>query len=551
MRSPKGAQEAATRRFGSNLDLATNDTFVGLQRFPDDPPGSYTTESGKGIDGNDAQAVVARKPDLQFMATRRRYDSGSVPTIRELRAAWDRILEVDTSGGKVHVLDFHQRLTPEDHEFIRTDPFLGKYVQALRGWHELVSRKILTPEERRRIRKIGLGFWDEPDTITEGIAYPDPYELGVPFTESKMGLFYDPVSVFDHPSPPLTPHDYGTRVVENFFHELAHLRKHEDGDEHLAMLAKMAEGVSDEEIIPILRELRQAAAGGLNVRGRFAVEFEQARNWYSQRFEQGTGRRLRLDQQRSVELSAGRENGSIESGERPESPPKARSSGRVPEVTAGSLVEPPEGSLASGPNNEGDPRQLTSSASDSLDRSVLGKPPLPNSSSVIEPPPRSDPSSRLENNSDFGPKVLPAIVGSTGGLVVSQSQKSSGGNDHGGTLLAKAVGVRGSLKHDTYTDAEGKKRTAKWYGIGATPQGRGEREAMAAHLRRRRPELAGRTWFVPGVGTGTLQELVVERGVVPAEVGNIYRQDGQKWRSGGGRSGASGARAPASAGSYR
>jgi hypothetical protein len=130
-------------------------------------------------------------------------------------------------------------------------------------------------------------------------------------------------------------------------------------------------------------------------------------------------------------------------------------------------------------------------------------------------------------------------------------QKVSGGNDQGGILLARTVAVRGSLKHDTYIDAEGKKRTAKWYGIGAAPEARADREAMAVHLLRRRPELAGRRWFVPSVGNGTLQTLVVERGVVPAEVGNVYRQDGQPWRSGGGRTGSSREIAPARAGSYR
>lgn len=57
--------------------------------------------------------------------------------------------------------------------------------------------------------------------------------------------------------------------------------------------------------------------------------------------------------------------------------------------------------------------------------------------------------------------------------------------------------------------------------------------------------------FVPGVDWRMLPELLVERGVVPVEVGNLYRQDGQKWRSGGGRSDASGPRVPVRAGSYR
>jgi hypothetical protein len=72
-------------------------------------------------------------------------------------------------------------------------------------------------------------------------------------------------------------------------------------------------------------------------------------------------------------------------------------------------------------------------------------------------------------------------------------------------------------------DGEGKKRNAKWYVIGAAPERRAERELMLAHLLRRRPEPSHRRWYIPGVGSGTLRVLVVERGVVPAEVGNVYR----------------------------
>ena len=155
------------------------------------------------------------------------------------------------------------------------------------------------------------------------------------------------------------------------------------------------------------------------------------------------------------------------------------------------------------------------------------------------------------NGADGSSKPLSGAILLGSGLAADRQTRASGGNDRGGLLLARAVAVRGSLKHDTYVDRDGKKRTAKWYVVGATPQARGEREAMAAHLLRRRPDLAGRTWFLPGVGSGTLPDLVVERGVVPAEVGNLYRQDGQQWRSGGGQAGNVGRKNPMAAGGYR
>jgi len=153
-----------------------------------------------------------------------------------------------------------------------------------------------------------------------------------------------------------------------------------------------------------------------------------------------------------------------------------------------------------------------------------------------------------EPPANSGSKPLLGIVGAATGLGIASQQNASGGNDRGGVLLTRAVRVRGSLKHDTYVDTEGKKRTAKWYVIGNAPEAR---VAMATYLLRRRPELVGRTWFIPGVGSGTLETLLVERGVMPAKAGNVYRQEGQKWRSGGGRAGAGGGAEPPRAGGYR
>ena len=168
--SPTETLKVSDLHFGPKRVLGPNEPSVKLHRSQYD----LTRPSAAGATKNAGTQEVPTKstntPGLQFMATRRRYAVTSSPTARELRNAWDRILEVETSGGNVHVLDFHQRLTLEDYEFLRTDPFLGKYVQTLHDWHELVKRTVLTPEERNRIQKIGLGFWDESDTVTEGIA---------------------------------------------------------------------------------------------------------------------------------------------------------------------------------------------------------------------------------------------------------------------------------------------------------------------------------------------------------------------------------------------
>ena len=66
---------------------------------------------------------------------------------------------------------------------------------------------------------------------------------------------------------------------------------------------------------------------------------------------------------------------------------------------------------------------------------------------------------------------------------------------------------------------------------------------MYAHLVGQRPELASGTWSVPGYGKGTLRELLVERGVVPAELADRYAVAGVKARPGGGRARQEAARA--------
>jgi hypothetical protein len=58
---------------------------------------------------------------------------------------------------------------------------------------------------------------------------------------------------------------------------------------------------------------------------------------------------------------------------------------------------------------------------------------------------------------------------------------------------------------------------------------------MYAHLVGQRPELASGTWSVPGYGRRTLRELLVEQGVVPAELADRYALAGAKGRPSGGR----------------
>jgi len=107
-----------------------------------------------------------------------------------------------------------------------------------------------------------------------------------------------------------------------------------------------------------------------------------------------------------------------------------------------------------------------------------------------------------------------------------------------GALQAAARGASGRGK-------------VRWYEVGARPEARAQREAMYAHLVGQRPELASGTWSVPGYGKGTLRELLVERGVVPAELADRYAVAGATRRPNGGRArqeaarGASGS-APAS-----
>jgi len=103
--------------------------------------------------------------------------------------------------------------------------------------------------------------------------------------------------------------------------------------------------------------------------------------------------------------------------------------------------------------------------------------------------------------------------------------------DPGGALLAKAVTASGALRQAPKTYGTGKTGWIRWYDVGGMIQALPAREAMYAHLEARYPHFLARRWRIPGRGTGTLWELLVEQGVLPAEVGDLYTW-GREWRDG-------------------
>jgi hypothetical protein len=219
--------------------------------------------------------------------------------------AWYEIRELNLGGQPTPVLDMQGRLVEEDYDYIANSPVFHRFAQIMRQWFAAASRHVLTRRERQRVTRLGIGFIDLDEAVTAGVAYPDYDEKPlVGQYRSGRGLFYDPLAILDYDvGAPLTPETYAEWSLENFFHELAHLRVAGEGEQHLELFVSMSQQVPLAELRGILDEL--VALAGDGDANRFAGEFEQARAWYRKRFAQGTDRRVKLPRRRPGKLPEG------------------------------------------------------------------------------------------------------------------------------------------------------------------------------------------------------------------------------------------------------
>jgi hypothetical protein len=113
----------------------------------------------------------------------------------------------------------------------------------------------------------------------------------------------------------------------------------------------------------------------------------------------------------------------------------------------------------------------------------------------------------------------PVAPGKPGGL---QGGVPRNPGHPGAELLHQAVTSPEAHRQFTIDLNRKKPAQVRWYEVGQARESRAAREQMAAYLEAQYPKWAKKKWTVPGKPSGTLRELLVEHGVVPAEVGDRY-----------------------------
>lgn len=89
-----------------------------------------------------------------------------------------------------------------------------------------------------------------------------------------------------------------------------------------------------------------------------------------------------------------------------------------------------------------------------------------------------------------------------------------------GDVLANA-----SRQTTSYRDAKNNKRTVVYYEFTRDAVPVEQRRAMVAHILEKNPALGDKEWFIPGHGKSGLEGLIVDAGLVPAEVASRYLVD--------------------------